>query len=123
MQTVTAPFQLYVTQLKDGKLLYLVYNYQNYTMYWLLFFALAAAGYYFVARSLFSSAMTHGLKVGFSSIASQVAGLFTVVIAFYVVFFFFSPADKLMVWILELTLLLVWFFYFLFSYFTAPESR
>lgn len=122
MQWLYSPGQIYVQGLQDGRLRVLVYQWQNYTMYWLLFLVLGAAAYYFVARSLFSSAMSHGLRVGFSSVAAQVAGMFAVVIMFYVVFFFFSPA-KVEAWFMELTLLIVWFFYFLFSYFTAPESR
>ena len=122
MNWLFSPGQIYVQGLQDGRLRVLVYQWQNYTMYWLLFFVLGAAAYYFVARSLFASAMSHGLKVGFASQAAQVAGMFAVVIMFYVVFFFFSPA-KVEAWFMELTLLIVWFFYFLFSYFTAPESR
>ena len=121
MYTVTAPFQIYAQRLDNGKVLLFFYS-QSYLWQWIAFLAVAAVLYYFVARSLFASAMNHGLKVGFSAQAAQVAGLFTSVIAFYVVFFFFSPS-KVEAWIMELNLLLLWFMYFLFSYFTAPESR
>lgn len=121
MYTVTAPFQIYAQKLDNGKVLLYFYS-QSFIWQWLAFLVIGALLYYFVARSLFASAMNHGLKVGFSAVAAQVAGLFSTVITFYVVFFFFSP-NKVEAWILELTLLMVWFFYFLFSYFTAPESR
>ena len=121
MYTVTAPFQIVGQRLDGGKVLLYFYS-QNFLWQWIAFFVIAAVLYYFVARSLFASAMNHGLKVGFSAVAAQVAGLFTSVIAFYVVFFFFSP-NKVEAWIMELTFLLIWFMYFLFSYFTAPESR
>jgi hypothetical protein len=121
MYTVTAPFQIYAQRLEGGQVLLYFYS-QNFLWQWLAFLAVGAAVYYLIARSLFASAMTHGLKVGFSAVAAQVAGMFGVVISFYVVFFFFSPA-KVQAWCMELTLLIVWFLYFLFSYFTAPESR
>lgn len=121
MYSVYSPFVTYYQQLDNGKVLLYFYS-QSFLWQWIAFFVIAAGLYYVVARSLFASAMNHGLKVNWSAQAAQVAGLFTSVIAFYVVFFFFSPA-KVQAWIMELTFLLIWFFYFLFSYFTAPESR
>ena len=117
----TAPFQIYAQRLDNGKVLLYFYS-QSFLWQWISFLVIGALLYYFVARSLFASAMNHGLKVGFSAVAAQVAGTFALTIAFYFVFFFFSP-NKLEAWCMELSLLVLWFFYFMFSYFTAPESR
>jgi hypothetical protein len=109
-----------VQGLQDGTVRVLVSG-QSYLNWWLIFALVAAIAYYATARMLFASAMGHGLRVGFAAAAAQVAGLFAVVVCFYLVFMF-SPVQKA-AWLVEITLLLAWFLYFLFSYLTAPASR
>lgn len=120
MQTLTGPVTVWVQGLSDGTVKVLVTT-QSYLNYWLVFLVVGVIAYYATARMLFASAMSHGLRVGFSSVAAQVAGAFAVVVCFYLVFMF-SPVQKA-AWLVEITLMLAWFLFFVFSYATAPASH
>jgi len=116
MQTLTAPVKIYVDGLTDGRLMILVSS-QSYVIYWLIFLVLGALAYALAARGLFGRATSSGLSVSHSSSIAQVGGLFAMVVAFYLVFFF-SPA-RATAWFAEVTFLWIWFVYFLFNYLTA----
>ena len=116
MQTLTGPVKIYVEGLTDGRMFVLVSS-GSYALYWVIFLVLGVFAYVMVSRALFSRALDSGQKVGMAATMAQVAGLFAAVLCFYLVFFF-SPV-KLQAWFAEVTLLWIWFIFFLFSYLTA----
>jgi hypothetical protein len=120
MQTLTSPISIYVQGLQDGKFRVLVST-QSYMIYWVVFLVIGVLLYGATARSIFANAIRSNLSVGFGAAAAQVAGLFAVVVSFYLVFAFSSARAE--AWILEITLLIAWFIYFIFSMATAPAGR
>lgn len=118
IETVQRPLIIYAMTLRSGRLLDLFAS--TYVTYWLAFLVVAIAVYWFLARMLFANLDRDGMRVAYSSQAAIVAGTFGIVCAFYAVFMF-SPAASL-AWVLEVTLLLVWFLFFIFSWATTSAT-
>lgn len=119
MQFVSGPITLYMQGLKSGQFLVLVSS-TSYLVYWLVFLALGAAAYAVTSRMAFSDAMARSLPVSFGAAAAQLVGALSLVVTFYLVFFF-SPA-RVEAWLFELTLLAAWFLFFLLTVATAPSA-
>lgn len=118
-ETVQYPFRKYYEIVLSGRAPDIFST--TYLKYWVIFALLGGILYYMIAKGIFTSLARGGSRIAFASQCAIVAGLFAVVVSFYVVFMF-SPVQN-MAWALEFTLLLAWFLFFVFSWVTAPAAR
>lgn len=118
-ETVQYPFRKYYEIVLSGRAPDIFST--TYLKYWVIFAIAAVILYYMIAKGIFTSQARAGARVVFASNCAIVAGLFAVVVSFYLVFMF-SPVQHL-AWGLEFTLLLAWFLFFVFSWVTSPAPR